>query len=370
MEAVFNIAERFARHFFAAFLCLILVLTLSPFNFSPENGVMILPGGGVQLTPPATFYTDSLPPSISHLRRFTILFRYTPGSAVPSSTNTIIASAANSGEQNFSIAQSGTSLLFRIAGTPASDQHSLLIENAIRRGEKIWCGIEYDGDALRAYINGEKRIERKVGHLDFSGWNGSFPLVIGSEPNGYFGWIGMLYSLAVFDESLPPFSFRDPELLIRVHPPALLFRFGPEETNRFVSTGRDSTTALLVPRPFAPARRTFLIESPTTFFRQHILVRDIVANVLLFLPLGYFFTAVVSQKRQRLIFTFLGAVGIGCALSLTVETLQAFMPGRYSSLSDVLSNTAGTVFGVFFFHSRHWLQALLQDRKPLTFPDE
>ena len=370
MEAVFNIAERYARHFLAAFLCLILVLTLSPFTFSPENGTVTLPGGGVQLTPPATLYIDSLPSSIRRMRRFTILFRYTPGSAVPASTCTMLANAANSGEQNFSITQSGTALIFRISGTPASDRHSLVIENAVRRDEKTWCGIEYDGDALRAYVDGEKRIERKIGRLDLSGWSSSYPLVVGSEPNGYFGWIGILYTLAIFDESFPPFSFRDPGLLLQVHPPVLLFRFVPQETNSFVSTGRDSTTALLVPRPFAPARRTFLIESPTTFFRQRILIRDVVANILLFLPLGYFFAIVVSPKRQQILFTSISAAGVGCMLSLIVEILQAYLPGRYSSLSDVLSNTTGTVFGVFLFHSRHWLHALLQDRKPSTFPDE
>jgi VanZ family protein len=367
MEAVLDMAERYARHFLAAFLCLILVLTLWPFTFFSENGVMTLPGGGVQFTPPAILYVDSLPSSIRHMRRFTILFRYTPGSAVPASTCTMFASAANSGEQNFSLTQSGTALIFRM---PTSDRHGLVIENAVRRGEKIWCGIEYDGDALRAYVDGEKRVERKVGRLDVSGWNCSYPLVIGSEPNGYFGWIGTLYALAIFDESLPPFSFRDPELLIRVHPPVLLFRFRPQETNRFVSTGRDSVTAFLAPRPFAPARRTFLIESPTTFFRQRIFDRDVVANIILFLPLGYFFAAIVSPKRHRIFFTSICAAGAGCALSLIIEILQAYLPGRYSSLSDVLSNTAGAIFGVFLFHSRHWLHALLQDRKPSTFPDE
>jgi len=37
--------------------------------------------------------------------------------------------------------------------------------------------------------------------------------------------------------------------------------------------------------------------------------------------------------------------GFCLAVSLTVETLQFFLPSRYSSLIDVLTDTAGAVIG-------------------------
>jgi VanZ like family len=68
-------------------------------------------------------------------------------------------------------------------------------------------------------------------------------------------------------------------------------------------------------------------------------------NILLFMPLG-----VLLHHRQRQsaslvrITTF--AVAAGLSISLVIESLQAFLPTRDSSLVDVLSNTIGALAGV------------------------
>jgi VanZ family protein len=54
----------------------------------------------------------------------------------------------------------------------------------------------------------------------------------------------------------------------------------------------------------------------------------------------------------------------GAAISLTIEILQEYIPGRDSGLHDVITNTFGTFLGVLLFR---W--ALMQDltRKLLDF---
>jgi VanZ family protein len=71
---------------------------------------------------------------------------------------------------------------------------------------------------------------------------------------------------------------------------------------------------------------------------------DIVANLLLYVPLGLCLTLAWPARWRRLT-AFGWAVGAGVLLSLTVELLQVHAPARVSSLNDVLLNGAGTAAG-------------------------
>lgn len=64
------------------------------------------------------------------------------------------------------------------------------------------------------------------------------------------------------------------------------------------------------------------------------------ANVLMFLPIG-FFAAAAAEPRYRARLVPLAAAG-----STLIETAQLFLPGRVSSVSDVIANTLGTLLGL------------------------
>lgn len=74
-------------------------------------------------------------------------------------------------------------------------------------------------------------------------------------------------------------------------------------------------------------------------------LRDAAVNLLLYLPLG---AAAIWAPPRRL----RGALGIApvvlgaAALSISMEILQVYVPGRVCSLSDVLCNTVGAASGV------------------------
>lgn len=72
---------------------------------------------------------------------------------------------------------------------------------------------------------------------------------------------------------------------------------------------------------------------------------DRVANVLLFLPLGAVFAARLARSGVGLIGSVLLAAMTGATLSISVETLQINLQMRVTSVSDVMTNTAGAILG-------------------------
>jgi glycopeptide antibiotics resistance protein len=65
---------------------------------------------------------------------------------------------------------------------------------------------------------------------------------------------------------------------------------------------------------------------------------DVVANISVFLPLGFFYRLVQQEQRDR---WGLRTLGFGVLLSIGLELGQLFLRGRYSSVMDVLSNSLG-----------------------------
>ena len=62
-----------------------------------------------------------------------------------------------------------------------------------------------------------------------------------------------------------------------------------------------------------------------------------IANLILFAPLG----GVLCLRRWH----WMKAVGAACALSVTIEVVQRVIPGRTTSVDDVLFNTLGAALG-------------------------
>src|SRR4051794_23474859 len=70
---------------------------------------------------------------------------------------------------------------------------------------------------------------------------------------------------------------------------------------------------------------------------------DIVANVILYVPLGFLaFFSVSARHRDAL--RIGGAAAFGFALSVAMETIQLYESDRISSYIDVIANTAGALF--------------------------
>ena len=77
-------------------------------------------------------------------------------------------------------------------------------------------------------------------------------------------------------------------------------------------------------------------------------LRDLSTNIFGFVPFGFVFVAYLTWNRNVRHATIV-TILCGAAISLTIEILQEYIPGRDSGLLDVLTNTSGTFLGALLF---------------------
>lgn len=119
-------------------------------------------------------------------------------------------------------------------------------------------------------------------------------------------------------------------------------------------------TATLYPFDFHVNRGSSVLVSARPFgtgLNNRRLAIDLLANVLLFVPVGFGVAAAARQRGPRKIAASAAALAVGFTLSLAVESLQMFLSDRSSSYSDLVANTAGALVGVSVF--RRWGVAFL-----------
>jgi VanZ family protein len=78
---------------------------------------------------------------------------------------------------------------------------------------------------------------------------------------------------------------------------------------------------------------------------------EILANIVLYLPLGLGITAYFFSRRLQIHTTLLLALVACFVISYFCEVLQFFLPSRFPSWKDVASNTMGGILGSFLYLS-------------------
>ena len=81
----------------------------------------------------------------------------------------------------------------------------------------------------------------------------------------------------------------------------------------------------------------------------------IASNVMIYWPLGLLLHVVCARRLRGSLSPLLAAVGGAVALSLMLETLQAFSPTRISSSADVVANALGATAGALTSDGCRWL---------------
>ena len=112
--------------------------------------------------------------------------------------------------------------------------------------------------------------------------------------------------------------------------------------------------ANLDPIPFDDIRflAKRLNEKPISTHVLALLVVPMVANVLLFVPWGFFLFITLYSVERPTLQTKVLTVLLPLSFSLGIEGWQYFLPSRVADIYDVIWNTCGGIIGAILGHAR------------------
>ena len=327
------------------FICVLVILsiTLWPLDFWQPNGVSRLSEGGIRFSPPATAFAGTPPKTLTELKRFTLLVHVAAEKSLSAGYTVIAGSAVDYLRENFVLVQWQDHVGFKMNTPDGKRAEQIWVPNVFSSFDARWIAVVYDDITLSVFVNGEKWGERAAGGFDCSRWDPSYPFVLGSEGNGALSWQGVLYSVEIYDRPFSADELRNPKI---IRNPLISYSFPPASESSLATEG------LVIPERFRPVKKTSLLETYLYWLKGRLYTKDILLNILLFLPLGFIVSALCQHSNVRSLNAFFISVAAGFFLSLAVELLQFYLPDRFSSATDILSNATGSVIGFFLFRAR------------------
>jgi VanZ family protein len=183
--------------------------------------------------------------------------------------------------------------------------------------------------------------------------------VLGTSPSNFQVWHGQIRGLAIYDSEISPQQAENqfagwssgsfpPAVAGNMNRARAIYDFS-ERGGNVIRSETKSAPPLTIPAYFSVPHKPLLASPIEEFDWTPSWRADVIANIIGFMPFGFVLCGFFALSRPRgqaiLISTLIGAL-----LSLAVESLQYYIPQRDSSLTDVMSNTTGTLLGALIAH--------------------
>ena len=233
----------------------------------------------------------------------------------------------------------------------------LYVDDVFSHQQPVFVTISSGPSGTRVYVDGT--LVKTTPSFRFSSPDLTGQLVIGNAPATTDNWSGELKGLAVYDRGLTAddvsqhyesWKTGKKATLAGSEGAVGLYLFH-EGNGSVVHNEVDPVTDLHVPPRFFVLDEQFL-ERPWDEFRPDWNYwKDVGINVGGFVPLGFFFyayLALIHRSEHSAAVT----IAFGFVVSVTIEVLQAFLPTRDSGMTDLITNTLGTAFGVMVCKNR------------------
>lgn len=345
----------------------ILLAGLWPFRFSAQNnarwlsdtnGLRFLGAEALSAFDPGGEAFTPQPLSVPAQRSveagsLTIEMALRPAKEPMGAKGRILSVAGADGREAFFVGQWSTELLLFVpesgGGNPPRFRE-IDLRDALKAGQPRFVTITSDRAGTVVHLNGQRVLWIPgVSLLAPTATLAGQRLFVGNAPDGLHPWAGDVFGLSLYGRLLTDAQVRESRQWwsrpVGRPPPAeaaLLARYDfTGSRGRWIHDASGSTNALFIPEVFAR--------------KKHILTRidsagydwrDIVVNVLGFVPYGFFLALWLARLgRSAGSMPLLLAVLAGGLVSLAIELIQVYLPMRDSSLADLVCNVAGSLAG-------------------------
>jgi VanZ family protein len=336
----------------AVWVGLMLFAGLFPFTFAPKNNVVFNPrDSSISFSrPAAAFDADTFTQTEKRAlsdSTVTIAFRIR-SAGYPLWRISRIMSIDEGNRLRFEIGQWHNSLVVQSfsGDLPLGSKREMSVLGILDSGATRNIGIVTGPGGTKISVDGKLTRANPDFHPFSDTARGPWRIAIGGSLSGKYTWKGTLFCFTIFPGNVVGLtSARDYlglENAERAYGSIVKFTFDKQPVAAPGMSGRHE----LVVRPRFPVVPEVLVSPWNDFTNDASYYADIAVNVIGFLPFGFFFALFLLQRfttsRWK---TVVAVAATGLLISLSIELLQVFIPGRSSQLSDVMTDTFGTLVG-------------------------
>jgi len=235
----------------------------------------------------------------------------------------------------------------------------LYVGDIFRRGKPLFVTITSKGGQASIYIDGVLAAATPKFPLSSRDFDGE--LVVGTLPRLDDSWSGLLRGLAFYDQELSSALVHHhfetwkekgrPD--VSAYERAVALYLFDEHAGRVIHNQVPSGPDLYIPDRYLVLDQVLFLPFWEEFHPTWSYWKDVLINIVGFVPFGFLFCAYFSLAR-RIKRPALVTILLGLTVSLTIESLQSFLPTRDSGTTDLFTNTLGTCFGVWLYRLNFW----------------
>lgn len=179
-------------------------------------------------------------------------------------------------------------------------------------------------------------------------------LILGNAAEGKHPWTGQLFGLAIFSRALTAAEVAQHHAAwTNNHAGSLTNEAGltalylfDERNGSWAEDKSPNRHRIFIPPRYEVLRKIVLSAPWDDFQFGGAELDDVVINILGFVPFGFcVFRFRRMTVKEHPLKSVLFAVAVGAVVSLSIELIQVWLPGRSSSSTDLLCNIVGTLIG-------------------------
>lgn len=232
------------------------------------------------------------------------------------------------------------------------------ISNVLSVGEQAYITLVSTTGKTSVFVNGKKTCSISENALDSKPFPKDMSITIGNSIFGEHQWTGELYKFSIYPglksvEEIKNRYTRWKRDGIDLHTQSYSFQLFPflekSQSNEIKVFEKAQSPMLIVPDFFSPLQKHFLTPPWIDFRMNRSYLMDIVLNLIAFIILGLLAISNISVfcKNRRILIAVTTLNSF--IISITIETLQVFLPTRTSQLSDLMMNTSGGLIGALIY---------------------